>query len=490
MKTKELSKDTSNKIVALHQAGKTESAIANQLGVKKSTVGAIIRKWKTYKTTDNLPRSGAPCKIPPRGVRMITRTGPGRLIRVHERMNGAMYREILSANLLPSAKELKMKRGWVFEHDNDPKHTARATKEWLRKKHFKGHITSNIGILETLTQLQPWETIKFPTPDVFSIEQIPEMDSNTNDGQREENTVQSPDQEEKTSRKKKNYQRYPKPPYSYLAMIALVIQKSPEKKLKLSEILEKISEFCPLFKGEYQGWKDSIRHNLSSNDCFRKVLKDPNKPQAKGNFWTVDVSRIPADAMKIQNTAVTGHHLYPHDLAPFIIHGQPYRPLDYHPPPLSPLQITEPNRPEAAAPATSLSSDPASCFPMILWNLPTSYSRCLAPNVVAPPSTHPLVLYPNFPSIPLYNTSPAYSNSPYTSCSNSPAQTLSSPRSHFPLTPRPLGTSYPPVDFPPNRSVFEIPGYLTHAGNLLRQGKQLRPSSEDEEDDEEESEQS
>ncbi|CAJ0925700.1 unnamed protein product [Ranitomeya imitator] len=224
VKTKELSKDTRNKIVALHQAGKTESAIANQLGVKKSTVGAIIRKWKTYKTTDNLPRSGAPRKIPPSGVRMITRTmsknpkttrgdlvnelqragtnvtrptikefwenvlwsdetklelfgrnttcrvwrkkntelhpsntiptvkhgggnimlwdcfsakGPGRLIRVHERMNGAMYREILSANLLPSARALKMKRGWVFQHDNDPKHTTRATKEWLRKKHFK-----------------------------------------------------------------------------------------------------------------------------------------------------------------------------------------------------------------------------------------------------------------------------------------------------------------------------------------------------------------
>ncbi|KAJ4927886.1 hypothetical protein JOQ06_015687 [Pogonophryne albipinna] len=68
---------------------------------------------------------------------MITRTGPGRLIRVKERMNGAMYREILSDNLLPSARALKMKRGWVFQHDNDPKHTARATKEWLRKKHFK-----------------------------------------------------------------------------------------------------------------------------------------------------------------------------------------------------------------------------------------------------------------------------------------------------------------------------------------------------------------
>ncbi|KAK3514203.1 hypothetical protein QTP70_009458 [Hemibagrus guttatus] len=72
-KTKELSKDTRNKIVDLHQAGKTESAIGKQLGVKKSTVGAIIRKWKTYKSTDNLPRSGAPRKISPRGVKMITR---------------------------------------------------------------------------------------------------------------------------------------------------------------------------------------------------------------------------------------------------------------------------------------------------------------------------------------------------------------------------------------------------------------------------------
>ncbi len=68
-KTKEQSKDTRNKIVDLHQARKTESAIGKQLGVKKSTVGASIRKWKTYKTTDNLPRSGAPRKISTRGVK-------------------------------------------------------------------------------------------------------------------------------------------------------------------------------------------------------------------------------------------------------------------------------------------------------------------------------------------------------------------------------------------------------------------------------------
>ncbi len=32
---------------------------------------------------------------------------------------------------------LKMGRGWVFQHDSDPKHTAKATKEWLKEKHIK-----------------------------------------------------------------------------------------------------------------------------------------------------------------------------------------------------------------------------------------------------------------------------------------------------------------------------------------------------------------
>ncbi len=63
--------------------------------------------------------------------------GTGRLHRIEGRMDGAMYHEILANNLLPSVRALKMGRGWVFQHNNDLKHTARATKEWLRKKHFK-----------------------------------------------------------------------------------------------------------------------------------------------------------------------------------------------------------------------------------------------------------------------------------------------------------------------------------------------------------------
>ena len=37
----------------------------------------------------------------------------------------------------PPARALKMGHGWVFQHDNDPKHTAKATTEWIKKKHIK-----------------------------------------------------------------------------------------------------------------------------------------------------------------------------------------------------------------------------------------------------------------------------------------------------------------------------------------------------------------
>ncbi len=73
-KTKELSKDVRDKIVDLHKAGIGYKTITKQLGEKVTTVGSIIRKRKKHKITVNLPRTGARCKISPRGVLMIMRT--------------------------------------------------------------------------------------------------------------------------------------------------------------------------------------------------------------------------------------------------------------------------------------------------------------------------------------------------------------------------------------------------------------------------------
>ncbi|CAM4708426.1 unnamed protein product [Leuciscus chuanchicus] len=151
--------------------------------------------------------------------------------------------------------------------------------------------------------------------------------------------------------KKKNYQRYPKPPYSYLAMIAMVIQNSPEKKLTLSEILKEISTLFPFFKGNYKGWRDSVRHNLSSYDCFVKVLKDPGKPQGKGNFWTVEVNRIPLELLKRQNTAVSRQDetIFAQDLAPYIFQG--YAPSNKSKP--LPADLSLPPVPTRHSPAPS-----------------------------------------------------------------------------------------------------------------------------------------
>ncbi len=73
-KTKELFKDVRDKIVDLHTAGMGYKTITKQLDEKVTTVGAIIRKWKKHKITVNLPLTGAPCKISPRGVSVIMRT--------------------------------------------------------------------------------------------------------------------------------------------------------------------------------------------------------------------------------------------------------------------------------------------------------------------------------------------------------------------------------------------------------------------------------
>ena len=57
--------------------------------------------------------------------------GTGKLVRIEWMIVSANYRRILDENLLESAMNLKLGRRFTFQQDNDLKHKAKATLEWL-----------------------------------------------------------------------------------------------------------------------------------------------------------------------------------------------------------------------------------------------------------------------------------------------------------------------------------------------------------------------
>ncbi|KAK3536221.1 hypothetical protein QTP86_000202 [Hemibagrus guttatus] len=64
-------------------------------------------------------------------------SGPGRLAVINGTMNSAVYQKILKDDVRPSVCDLKLKRTWVLQQDNDPTHTSKSTSEWLKKNKMK-----------------------------------------------------------------------------------------------------------------------------------------------------------------------------------------------------------------------------------------------------------------------------------------------------------------------------------------------------------------
>ncbi|CAH8865505.1 unnamed protein product [Trichobilharzia szidati] len=81
----------------------------------------------------------------------------------------------------------------------------------------------------------------------------------------------------------------PKPNFSYIGLIAKAILSTQERRMILSEIYQWIQLRYPYFRTRGPGWRNSIRHNLSLNDCFIKVGRAAN---GKGHYWGIHPANL------------------------------------------------------------------------------------------------------------------------------------------------------------------------------------------------------
>lgn len=75
-----------------------------------------------------------------------------------------------------------------------------------------------------------------------------------------------------------------KPPYSFSCLIFMAIEDSSNKALPVKDIYAWILDHFPYFRNAPTGWKNSVRHNLSLNKCFRKVEKAPVSHMTRSMF--------------------------------------------------------------------------------------------------------------------------------------------------------------------------------------------------------------
>ncbi|XP_005099216.2 uncharacterized protein LOC101846815 isoform X2 [Aplysia californica] len=99
-----------------------------------------------------------------------------------------------------------------------------------------------------------------------------------------------------------------KPPYSFSCLIFMAVENSPKKMLPVKDIYNWILKQFPYFQNAPTGWKNSVRHNLSLNKCFKKVEKDKGQSIGKGSLWCIDPAYRPNLLQALRKTPYHPYH--------------------------------------------------------------------------------------------------------------------------------------------------------------------------------------
>ncbi|CAC5419389.1 unnamed protein product [Mytilus coruscus] len=80
-----------------------------------------------------------------------------------------------------------------------------------------------------------------------------------------------------------------KPPCSFIAMISQAVLSKTNRKIVLKDIYQYIMNTFTFYNNKKKAWRNSVRHNLSINECFIKTGRSGN---GKGNFWSIHPAYI------------------------------------------------------------------------------------------------------------------------------------------------------------------------------------------------------